>query len=105
METGFVCAMPSGRALLFSAGKEHTMENRIAAVSILVEEPASVEALNALLHDYAQHILGRMGIPYRARGLNIICIALDAPEDKIRALTEELSGVGGVSAQATYPNV
>ncbi len=78
------------------------MENRIAAVSILVEEPASVEALNALLHDYAQHILGRMGIPYREKGLSIICLALDAPLDVINALTGKLGRLPGVSAKAVY---
>ena len=81
------------------------MDTKVAVVSIIVEDKEAVNALNALLHAYGEYIIGRMGIPYRARGLNIICIALDAPEDKIRALTEELSGVGGVSAQATYPNV
>ena len=76
------------------------MDHRIAAVSILVEEPASVEALNALLHDYAPHILGRMGIPYREKGLNIICLALDAPVDIINALTGKLGRLPGVSAKA-----
>ncbi len=81
------------------------MDTKVAVVSIIVEDKEAVNALNALLHAYGEYIIGRMGIPYRARGLNIICIALDAPEETIRALTEELSGVGGVSAQATYPNV
>ncbi len=92
--------MPSGMAFFVSAGKEDNMETRIAAVSILVEEPASVEALNALLHDYALYILGRMGIPYRERGLSIICIALDAPMDVINALTGKLGRLPGVSAKA-----
>ena len=79
------------------------MENRIAAVSILVEEPDSVEALNALLHGYASCILGRMGIPYREKGLNIICVALDAPMDAINALTGKLGRLPGVSAKAVTP--
>lgn len=78
------------------------MENRIAALSILVEEPASVEALNALLHEYAPHILGRMGIPYREKGLSIIYLALDAPLDVINALTGKLGRLPGVSAKAVY---
>ncbi len=78
------------------------MENRIAAVSILIEDPASVEALNALLHDYASCILGRMGIPYREKGVNIICIALDAPLDTVNALTGKLGRLSGVSAKAVY---
>lgn len=75
-------------------------ENRIAAVSILVEEPDSVPALNALLHEYAPAILGRMGIPYREKGLSIICLALDAPMDTINALTGKLGRLPGVSAKA-----
>ncbi len=76
------------------------MENRIAAISILVEQSSSVEALNALLHEYAPYILGRMGIPYRDKGLSIICLALDAPLDVINALTGKLGRLSGVSAKA-----
>ena len=76
------------------------METRIAAVSVIVEEPASVEALNALLHDYAPYILGRMGLPYREKKLNIISLALDAPLDEINALTGKLGRLPGVSAKA-----
>ena len=78
------------------------MENRIAAISILVEDPSSVEALNALLHDYASCILGRIGIPYREKGLSIICLALDAPLDTVNALTGKLGQLSGVSAKAVY---
>ena len=76
------------------------METRIAAVSILVEDPYSVEALNAILHEYAPFILGRMGIPYREKGLNIICLALDAPLDAINAMTGRIGRLSGVSAKA-----
>ena len=60
--------MPSGMAVFVPAGKEATLETRIGAISILVEEPESAEALNAVLHEYAACILGRMGIPYRETG-------------------------------------
>lgn len=76
------------------------METRIAALSILVEQPDSVEALNALLHEYAPYILGRMGIPYREKGVNILCIALDAPMDAVNALTGRIGRLPGVSAKA-----
>jgi len=78
------------------------METRIAAVSILVEDPSSVEALNAILHEFAPFILGRMGIPYRDKGLNIICLALDAPLDAINAMTGRIGRLSGVSAKAVY---
>ena len=78
------------------------MDTRIAALSILVEDPSSVEALNAILHEYADSILGRMGIPYREKGLSIICLAIDAPLDRINALTGRLGRLPGVSARAVY---
>ena len=79
------------------------MENRIAAVSILVEGPDSVETLNAILHDYAPYVLGRLGIPYREKGLSVICLVLDAPMDTINALTGKLGRLPGVSAKAVSP--
>ena len=94
-------AMPSGMVFCFG-GKGKHMDTRIAAVSIIVEEPASVEALNAILHEYAPCILGRMGIPYREKGVSIICIALDAPADTINALTGKIGRLPGVSAKAVY---
>ena len=77
-----------------------TRTTRIAALSIIVEDPSSVEALNALLHEYASCILGRMGIPYREKGLSIICLALDAAPDAVNALTGRLGRLPGVSARA-----
>lgn len=94
--------MPSGMAVFVSAGKEATLETRIGAISILVEEPESAEALNAVLHEYAACILGRMGIPYREKGVNIICVAVDAPQNAINALTGKLGRLSGVSAKAVY---
>ena len=79
------------------------MENRIAAVSILVEGPDSVETLNAILHDYAPYVLGRLGIPYREKGLSVICLVLDAPMDTINALTGKLGRLPGVNAKAVTP--
>jgi putative iron-only hydrogenase system regulator len=79
------------------------MENRIAAVSILVEGSDSVETLNAILHDYAPYVLGRLGIPYREKGLSVICLVLDAPMDVINALTGKLGRLPGVSAKAVTP--
>lgn len=78
------------------------METRIAAISILVEEPDSVEALNGILHDYAPYILGRMGIPYREKKVNVICIAVDAPLDCINAMTGKLGRLPGVGAKTVY---
>ena len=78
------------------------MENRIAAVSVIVEEPESVEALNGILHGYSAYVIGRMGIPYREKGISVICLALDAPADTVNALTGKLGRLSGVSARAVY---
>ena len=63
------------------------METRVAVISIIVTEAEKVEMLNELLHEYSQYILGRMGVPYREKNLNIISIAIDAPMDKINSLS------------------
>ncbi len=78
------------------------METRIGAISIIVEDADSVEALNAVLHEYASCVLGRMGIPYREKGVSIICLAMDAPLDIINALSGKLGRLPGVSAKAVY---
>ena len=78
------------------------MEHRIAVIGIIVENYDSVEKLNALLHDYADGIVGRMGIPYRKRHVNIISVAVDAPQDVISALAGKIGMLDGISAKAAY---
>lgn len=78
------------------------METRVAIIGILVEEPESVEAINAILHRYSGFILGRMGIPYREKSVNIISIAIDAPQDVINTLSGEIGKLSGVSAKTAY---
>ena len=81
------------------------MNNRVAVISIIVEDDSAAAELNALLHEYGQYIIGRMGIPYRSRGINIICVAIDAPNDSINALTGALGRIRGLRAKATYSAV
>lgn len=81
------------------------METRVALIGIIVENEASVAALNDLLHQYAPYIIGRMGVPYRARGVNIISVVLDAPQDAISALSGKIGRLEGVSAKTLYSNV
>ena len=81
------------------------METRVAVMSIIVENPDAVEKLNALLHEHGEYIIGRMGIPYRKRGINIISIALDAPQDTIAALAGKIGGLKGVSVKTAYSGV
>ena len=81
------------------------METRIAVVGIVVEEEESAEALNEILHEYREYIIGRMGIPYREKGLNIISIAVDAPQDVISALSGKVGRLPGVSSKTAYSGV
>ena len=78
------------------------METRIAVMSIIVENPEAVERLNGLLHEYGAYIIGRMGIPYRKRNVNIISIALDAPQNTISALAGKIGTLRGVSVKTAY---
>lgn len=81
------------------------METRVAVISIIIENADSVSRLNDLLHEYGDYVIGRMGIPYREKGINIISLAVDAPLDKINTLTGLLGKLDGVSAKATYSKV
>lgn len=81
------------------------MDTRIALIGIIVEREASVEHLNRLLHEYGEYVVGRMGIPYRKRAVNIISIAVDAPQDIISALSGKIGRLDGISAKTVYSNV
>lgn len=81
------------------------MQTRVAVMSIIVENPEAVEALNGLLHTYGEYIIGRMGIPYRKRGVNIIAIALDAPQDTISTLAGKVGSLPGISVKTAYSGV
>lgn len=81
------------------------METRVALLSIIVEEPSSVPQLNEILHEYGEFIIGRMGLPYRERNINIIAIAMDAPQDVISALSGKIGRLSNVNVKATYSNV
>lgn len=78
---------------------------RVAVMSVIVENYESVEKLNNLLHESGDYIIGRMGIPYRKRGINIISIALDAPQDVISALSGKIGNLPGVSVKTAYSAV
>ena len=78
------------------------METRIALISIIVENPASVAPLNELLHQYGQYIIGRMGIPYRQRNISIISVAVEAPQTVISALSGKIGRLEGITAKTVY---
>ena len=81
------------------------MENRVALIGIIVEKAENVEELNKILHNYSEYIIGRMGLPYARRGISIISIAIDAPQDKINTLSGKIGRLDGISAKTTYSNI
>ena len=85
--------------------REVSHGNRVAHIGIIVEEESSVAQLNELLHQYGRYIIGRMGLPYREKGVNIISVVLDAPQDAISALSGKIGRLEGVSAKTQYSHV
>ena len=81
------------------------METRVAVMSIIVENHNSVERINALLHEYGEYIIGRMGLPYRKRCISIISVALDAPQNTLSSLSGKIGGLDGVSVKTAYSGV
>lgn len=81
------------------------MQTRVAVMAIIVDEQEAVSALNQQLHEFSDYIIGRMGIPYKSRGISIISVALDAPQDRIAALAGRLGNIKGLSVKTAYSNV
>ena len=81
------------------------MEKRVAVMGIIVENREIVESLNLLLHEYGEYIIGRMGIPYKEKNINIISIAIDAPQDEISALSGKIGKLSGISVKTAYSNI
>ena len=80
------------------------MENssRVAIISMIIENDESIATVNALLHEYRMYVKGRMGVPYAERGVNIISVVVDAPDDTISALSGKLGRLRGVTSKAVY---
>ena len=102
MFMGFTFAAAPGSDAAFFIFEVQCMETRVAVMSIIVEDPDSVERLNALLHENRQYRIGRMGIPYRQRNINIISVAVEAPQTVISALSGKIGRLSGVSSKAAY---
>ena len=78
------------------------LENRVALIGIIVEDREAASRINGLLHEFGEYIIGRMGIPYREKQMNIISVVLDAPQSKVSALSGKLGMIPGVSSKCTY---
>ena len=81
------------------------MATRVAVMSIIVENQESVEMINKFLHENNKYVIGRMGIPYREKGISIISVALDAPQNTLSALAGKIGNLDGVSVKTAYSNV
>lgn len=81
------------------------MNTRVAVIGIIVENPESVAVLNDILHSYSPYIIGRMGIPYKEKNINIISLAVDAPQEIISALSGKIGRLKGVGAKTAYSNI
>ena len=78
------------------------MDTRVAIIAIIAKSSEPAEEINSLLHEYGEYIFGRMGVPYREKGLNIISVAIDAPQDVIKSLAGKIGRIEGVSTKTVY---
>ncbi|MDD6435448.1 MAG: iron-only hydrogenase system regulator [Clostridiales bacterium] len=81
------------------------MDKQLAVIAIVVEKEESVEALNSLLHEFREYVIGRMGIPHKERGISLISLAVDGPVDMINALSGKIGRLPGVSSKTAYSKV
>ena len=81
------------------------METRVAVISIIVEDDSSTAEINALLSDFSQYVIGRMGVPYKERRVRLISVAVDAPQDQIAALSGKIGSLSGVSVKTAYASL
>ena len=81
------------------------METRVAILSVIVEDMDSTEELNSIIHDYSQFVVGRMGLPYRERGINIISLVVDAPQNEISTLSGKIGRLHGVTSRTAYAKI
>ena len=81
------------------------MTIRVSMISIVVEKPYHIEVVNQILHEYCSYIIGRMGIPYKERAISLISVAMDAPADKISAMTGKLGMLDGITSKALYAKI
>ena len=81
------------------------METRVAIIGIIVENKNSIETLNEILHEYGKYIIGRMGLPYPKKSINIISVVVDAEQDTINTLSGKIGKLEGISSKVVYSNI
>ena len=78
------------------------MDTRVAIIGIILEKKDEVEKLNSILHEYSNRIIGRMGMPYKEKAINIITIVIDAPQDEINTLSGKIGKLSGITSKVIY---
>ena len=78
------------------------METRIAVIAIVAENRNHIDEMNHVLSAYGEYIIGRMGIPYPKKGVSLISVAVDAPNETISALTGKLGNIEGITVKTAY---
>ena len=81
------------------------MESRVALIAVMVEKKDNVGKLNEILHEYGEYIIGRMGLPYPKRGVQIISVAVDAPVNVINTLSGKIGRLEGITSKTVYSGV
>lgn len=80
------------------------MDTRVAIIGIILEKKDEVEKLNSILHEYSNRIIGRMGMPYKEKAINIITIVIDVPQDEINTLSGKIGKLSGITSKVIYSN-
>lgn len=78
------------------------MSTRVAIIAVIIKNPDVVALFNEILHEYSEYIIGRMGIPYRSKKMNVVSVAIDAPRDIINSLAGKIGKLDGISAKTLY---
>lgn len=104
-DSPFAAVQKEGFYIMEIQKRENTQESRIAVVNILVWDRAKSEKINALLSSYGDFVVGRMGIPYREKGVFVLCVVLDAPVEIVNALTGKLGKTEGVTVKALFGKI
>lgn len=81
------------------------MDERIAIIGIFIHDLNAVPKVNDLLHEYAQAVVGRMGIPYREKSVNIISVIVNASANEISSLAGKLGRIDGITAKSMQTGV
>jgi putative iron-only hydrogenase system regulator len=82
-------------------GTTVTAERRLGVVAVFVESRIeAAPSVNAALSDHAAIVVGRMGVPYREKGMSVMAVIVDGTTDEIGALTGKLGSIPGVSVKA-----